>query len=211
MIRDFNSGDFSRCREIVNEVWKFCDVFKPIQLADLFLDVYTGGSLAASNYAIVFEETERVQGFLFGKCGNAKTIRTQYSGISGNFRFLWQLLSVKGVTWKTKKNYITMFNEHEVNRHRAEMHRENEVHLFAVSPATQSKGYGKALMEAYIRECKKRKVKRVTLDTDKECNYLFYEHFGYKRIAEFYSPIQELYSGNDGSSFVYELNLEENS
>ncbi len=53
-------------------------------------------------------------------------------------------------------------NKHEVNRLRAEMHRDNEVQLFAVSPASQGKGYGKALMEAYIRECKRLNVKRVT-------------------------------------------------
>ncbi len=211
MIREYCSSDYSRCREIVDEVWRFSDVFKPEQLADLFLDVYTGGSLAASNYALVIEDAGSVQGFLFGKCGSGRTIRTRYSGLRGNLRFLWQLVTIKGLTWKTRTEYMARVNEHEVNRLRAEMHRDNEVQLFAVSPASQGKGYGKALMEAYIQECKRMNVKRVTLDTDTESNYVFYEHFGFKRIAEFYSPIQELYSGTDGSSFVYELNLEEST
>jgi GNAT superfamily N-acetyltransferase len=208
MIRVYNSSDFSRCREIVNEVWRLTDVFKPNRLADLFLNVYTGGSLAASNCAFVIEEAGHVEGFLFGKSGDAKTMNNRFSRMIGNFRFLCQLLSVKGVPWKMKRDYITMLNEHEVNRSRAEKNRGNEVQLFAVSPAAQGKKFGKALMQAYISVCIAQKVKRVTLDTDNECNFLFYEHFGYKRIAEFYSPIQKLYSGNDGTTFVYELKIE---
>ncbi len=89
MIREYSSSDYSRCREIVEEVWKFSDVFKPEQLADLFLDVYTGGSLAASNYALVIEEAGRVQGFLFGKCGsgnnqNRYSVQAETSGFSGS-------------------------------------------------------------------------------------------------------------------------------
>ncbi len=208
MIRYYTVGDFSRCNGIVNEVWRFTEKFKPIKLSNLFLDVYTAGSLGGSNYAIVVEDDGYVQGFLFGTCGgDAKLIKTRYSGLSGGLVFLSKLLCMRGVTWKMKRSYIAMMKEHEVNRLAVEKHREHEVHLFAVSPNAQGKGYGKALMEAFIGECVKNQVRRVTLDTDKECNFRFYEHFGYKRIAQFYSPLQKMYTGNDGSSFVYELLL----
>lgn len=46
MIRKIKQEDFSRCVAIVNSVWKFTEIFKPDELAKLFLDVYTLGSLS---------------------------------------------------------------------------------------------------------------------------------------------------------------------
>ncbi|MBN2440806.1 MAG: GNAT family N-acetyltransferase [Spirochaetales bacterium] len=83
---------------------------------------------------------------------------------------------------------------HETNRLKAEPNRKYEVTLFAVLPSMQGKGLGKELMNTFINKCIHDGVKRITLDTDEECNYQFYEHFGYHKIAEFYSPIEELYS-----------------
>jgi GNAT superfamily N-acetyltransferase len=102
---------------------------------------------------------------------------------------------------------ISMFNIHEKNRLSAEPDRKYEVNLFAVIPSMQGKGIGKELMKAFIEKCKLDGVKRITLDTDEECNYKFYENFGYYKKAEFYSPIQYLYTGKTGVSFVYELNI----
>lgn len=61
MIRYYTHDDFSHCRGIVNEVWRFTDKFKPDLLSELFLDVYTAGSLSASNYAIVLEHDGNVR------------------------------------------------------------------------------------------------------------------------------------------------------
>lgn len=208
MIRNYNDKDFSRCIEIVNKVWDFDNRFNPAQLSELFKRVYVGSSLSASNYSVVVEEDGFVKGFLLGKCGNNNLYKTEYSGLIGNLRLLTQLLLVKEVKLKKKLYYLDIIGEHEKNRRKIEPSRENEVNLFAVDPNTQGKGYGKILMNSFIEFCKKQNVNRVTLDTDKECNYGFYDHFGFKVKGEFYSPLQKEYSGKSGDSYIYELKID---
>ena len=207
MIRELRQEDIYDCITIVDAVWRFKEIFQPIELAELFLDIYTMGSLAGSNYGIVAEENGRVIGFLFGKSSTGKLYQTKYSGIRGQIRLLIDLFRITNVTLKRKLGYIGKINTHEINRRKAEPKREYEVNLFAVFPDLQGKGVGKDLMNSYINRCKKDGVNRITLDTDEECNYKFYEHFGYKKIAEFYSPIQEMYSQKSGTSYVYELKI----
>lgn len=79
--------------------------------------------------------------------------------------------------------------------------------MFALAPKTQGKGYGKLLMNAFIEYCNTKKVNRITLETDSECNYRFYKHFGFKIKGEFYSALQKEYSGKSGDSYIYELKL----
>jgi GNAT superfamily N-acetyltransferase len=210
MIRKFKPQDVEQCVNIVNMVWDFDIRFNPKQLSNLFKRIYTEGSLANSNFAVVVEENNAVQGFLFGKCGNKNLITTKYSGTKGNIKFLYELFSLKGITLKRKFYFLTIIGEHEKNRRTVEHPRENEVNLFAVNPNCQGKGYGKLLMNSFIDYCKQKNVNRITLDTDQECNYGFYDYLGFKIKGKFYSPLQKEYSGKSGESYVYELNIKDN-
>jgi GNAT superfamily N-acetyltransferase len=207
MIREYTNKDFARCVEIINRVWDFDGRFIPSQLSILFKDIYVGGSLSESNFAIVVEENNKVEGFLFGKCGIENLIRNEYSGFFGHLKILYQLLFLNSISLRRKLYYFKIFVAHEKNRKKIEPNRKNEVNLFAVDPNNQGKGYGKILMNYFIEFCKKHNINRVTLDTDKECNYGFYDHFGFKIKGEFYSPLQKEYSGKSGESYVYELKI----
>jgi GNAT superfamily N-acetyltransferase len=207
MIRNYSHNDFSKCVEIVNKVWDFDSKFKPNQLADLFKKIYVSASLASSNFNIVIEEDGIVKGFLLGKCGNSILYENESSGLWGKLNLLFQLLSLKGVSFKKNLHYLKIIAQHEANRRKIEPDRNNEVNLFAVDPSSQGKGFGKLLMNTFLNHCKKLKVLRVTLDTDKECNYKFYQHFGFTIKGEFFSPLQKEYSFKSGVSYVYELKL----
>jgi GNAT superfamily N-acetyltransferase len=207
MIRDYQPTDFNACVELVNKVWDFDTKFKPDNLAKLFKKTYTEGSLGESNFYIVVEEKNQVKGFLFGKCGNKNLYKNKYGGVRGGVQTLFQLLNLKGLNLKKKIFYIKIMFAHQIARNKVEPSRENEVNLFAVDPDAQGKGYGKMLMNAYIEFCKQNIAKRVTLETDKECNMGFYDHFGFKVKGEFYSPMQKEYSGKSGDCYIYELLL----
>ena len=207
MLRDYQTSDFDDCIAIVDQVWDFSNRFQPQSLVELFLKIYVGGSLAASNFAAVCEEEGIVKGFLFGNSGRLGLYETEYSGFWGNLAFLRQFLLLKGVPLKKKLFYLKIIGKHEQARTRIESSRDNEVNLFAVAPNTQGKGFGKLLMNEYITFCQNNNARRVTLETDKECNYKFYEHFGFTIKGEFYSALQKEYSGKSGDSFVYELIL----
>ncbi len=72
MLRSYRKADYERCKEIVEDIWRFKEAFSPHALAELFLDVYVEGSLAQSNFAVVVEQQANVCGFLFGSHGNRR-------------------------------------------------------------------------------------------------------------------------------------------
>ena len=205
MIREYKTNDYNECIEILAKVWKFDERYKPPSLAILFKKIYLLESLSLSNIPLVIYENNVVQGFLFGNCGNENLYKNEYSGFIGAIKLLFDLFFMKGVSIKRKLNYLKMIKVHEKNREKIEPLRKNEVNLFAVNPESQGKGYGRELLQSFIEICKKEKVTRITLDTDKESNYKFYYHFGFSKKGEFFSPLQKEYTGNSGNSFVLEL------
>lgn len=207
MLRTYHDQDFAACVEIVNQVWGFDQKFTPPALSTLFKEMYTGVSLAASNFYRVVEEDGQVVGFLFARCGADALYRNAYSGSVGVLRFFYRLLTTRGVSLKRKLYYVQIIVQHEMNRRAVEATRLNEANLLAVDPRTQGKGYGRLLMDAYITQCRVLQVTRITLETDKESNYGFFQHYGFTVKGEFYSPLQQAYTGASGDSFVYELKL----
>ena len=83
--------------------------------------------------------------------------------------------------------------------------------LFAASPASQGKGYGRRLMDAYVEHCRHLGIERLTVETDVESSYGFYDHYGFTRIGEFTSPMTQRFTGGSGRSSVYELVLQANT
>ena len=205
MIRDLQHKDISFCIDIINSIWDFDSRFLPQELSNLLKNYYIKGSLGDSNFAVVVTEDFNVRGFLFGRCGRAPCFKTEYSGLLGGFRFLWQLLSVRTVALSRKLHFLRIAYSHERNRKQIPVNKTNEVCLFAIGTSTQGKGYGKQLMNAFIDHCKKENASAVSLETDLSSNFGFYEHFGFELRGEFFSPLQMEYSGSSGKTFVYEL------
>ncbi len=207
MIRDFHENDFPHCARLVDRVWHFTERFKPANLADIYTKIYTASSLAESNFYRVVEEGGTVKGFLFGKCGSrslfGKAVKSSVSPAKLFLRFLF----LNKVPLKRKLSFLRKIAQHDKNRENVEPHYENEVNLFVVDPGSQGKGYGRTLMMNFIKFCKERKAYRITVETDAESNYGFYEHLGFSLLGTFFSPVQLEYSGTSGESFVYELKL----
>jgi hypothetical protein len=80
MIRDFQESDFGDCVHLVNKVWDFDKHFPPLALSELFQQIYTGSSLAESNFQKVVEENGRITGFLFGKIENRPLQKNEFGG-----------------------------------------------------------------------------------------------------------------------------------
>lgn len=207
MIRHYENRDFDGCVRLVNRVWQFDKHFSPPALSDFFMKTYTGSSLAGSNFSLVIEESDEIKGFLFGKTEKLPLHKNEYSGVSGQFRLLHGLFRLKGVTFKRKWDILNKLNTHELNRRKVESRKSSEVNLFVVDPDSQGKGFGKQLISGFIDNCKANNVKRIVLETDAESNYGFYLHLGFKKMGQFYSPMQEEYSRGSGETFVYEMIL----
>jgi GNAT superfamily N-acetyltransferase len=205
--REYRPTDLGRCVAIVDEVWDFDGHLRPRTLADFVKRLYTSGSLAESRYARVIDRDGEVQAFLFGRAGTSDLYRNEYSGVIGRVRTLCRFLGLRGVGFATKLGWLRAIAVHQITRQRIEPVGEGEVTLFAAALAAQGKGYGRRLMDAYVDHCRELGIERLTVETDVESNYGFYDHYGFTRIGEFNSPTNQRFSGGSGRSFVCELKL----
>ena len=207
MIRDYQKSDFATCSDLTNIVWDFDSHISSLALSELFQWMYTAGSLSNSNFCKVLELNGKVKGLLFGKIENMQTGQLRLSTFWLQLKLIVKLILMKEIPFKTKLSLFKMVHVHEVNRSKLESREISEVHLFIVDPEYQGMGWGKMLMNEFITACKKRNIKRFVLETDEESNYGFYEHFGFTRKGEFYSPLLYEYAGNSDVTYVYELYL----
>ena len=206
-LRSYQPDDLARCMEIVDEAWAFSDRVRPPALAEFALRLYTAGSLAQSRYASVVEEADGVEAFLFGRAGSGDRFRTEFSGPVGRLRPLRRLLGIRGLGLGDKFGWLRDITRHEIARARVQPVGDGEVTLFAAAKAARGKGHGRRLMDDYAEHCRRLGIDRLTLETDVESSYGFYDHYGFTVVGEFTSPMNQRFSGGSGRAFVYELRL----
>lgn len=207
-MRPYVEADFNQCVAIVKEVWDFDSIFKNAKMSQLLAEAYTGQAISESNFACVDENEEGVIGFIFGRSSDSKEFYHQYGGLFGQFRFAIKFIFSAGGSLSACIKLISAMKAHERNRKLVLVNREHEVNLFCVSRKKQGKGTGKILMNSFLDDCRKNGIISVTLDTDKKyCNFGFYEHFGYKLVGHFHSPIQLFYSGSSDECVTYKINI----
>lgn len=204
MIRNYNANDFNACIELTSEIWKFKEHYSPVLLADFFQEIYTGLSLAESNFMKVYENNGIVKGFIFGKISNKPVLKTSYSS---PLRILLRLLFLPKIKLSRKLRYFNLMLLHEKNRNKVITKKTSEVNLFVLSSDMQGKGIGKKLIYEFINACRKENLQRIILETDSKSNFGFYKHIGFNIIGKFHSPLLQDFSKDDGETYIYELKL----
>ena len=86
---------------------------------------------------------------------------------------------------------------------------EAEVVLFAVAPEYQSIGIGRALMDRFVHHTSRYKVNAISVPTDDTASFWFYEKYGFKRWAEYKSPLESYLADRPIKGFIYQLLLRE--
>ena len=207
MIRPYQDDDYEACLDIVDQAWDFAGRLQPESLADFGIRLYTIGSLAESNYAVVVEEAGRAVGFLFGRAGSTMKYRTPYSGLRGRLRLLREFVSLGGLTTGEKWRWFLAINRHQTNRTKLGVRIKDEVTLFAVAATARGKGYGGELMASFVEHCRQLGIERIVVETDSDSSYGFYDSFGFEVVGEFDSPMNELFVGSSSRSWLYVLDL----
>ncbi len=206
-LRDYRTDDLVRCQELINQAWDFDGNIDHPNVAELAKDFYVNGSLAESRHYRVVEDGEVVLGLLFGAAGAGEKFDNGYGGVRGSLRLLSRLLRVRGWTFAEKRKWITAISAHERARMRVMRRSDAEITLLAVDEASRGSGLGRLLLDEYLGVCRSLGKARITVETDVHSNFGFYEHCGFKRVGAFDSPMNELFTGGSGESFVYELEL----
>ncbi|WP_159434088.1 GNAT family N-acetyltransferase [Clostridium grantii] len=177
--------------------------------------IYEYYLLCCANYSeyleILVDEQDNVKGLIFGSIedknikrlvsyklkGFTKEIWAFYNLILGNFGELKEALTFKrniDAMDKLGESYAEEFD--------------SEITLFMVSPELRGMGYGKRLMDRYIKFCKQNKLYKIFLWTELGCTFTFYEKYGFKLYKKFYH--ENLTKGNkkqpNGLIYTYTIN-----
>lgn len=198
--REYKEKDYEQCEELVNQAWRFEEIFAPKALSNLAKEIYTKGSVVGSNYQMVAEVDGMVAGFIFGLNENGQKPR---GSIIFGLKILWQLIWIKCEKPKRKKTLTNAINVHQKNRYKLVGRGRSEIVLFVVGKSYQKQGIGKRLWAGFKEKCIKSGVKSVIVETNKLEASSFYELLGFKHMSNFDSPLHE-FATKEGQACMYE-------
>ena len=199
--RDYQDIDYNQCEELVNQAWKFDEIFAPEEFSDLAKQLYTKGSVISSNYKVVVEVDGKVAGFIFGF-----NERATKPGLNILYRLktLWKLLRIKAIKPVNRSDFMNILKHHEINRNKVVKRGKSEINLFVVDKSYQTKGFGKNLWKGFLDYCKDSGVESIIVETNKLGASGFYERIGFKHLGNFDSPLHEL-ATKGGQACMYEF------
>lgn len=201
MLRDYESIDYSQCEALVNEAWEFDKNFKPQALADIAKLIYTKGSEVNSNYMRVAEIEGNVAGFIFGLNENRPKPRNNY--LFG-LKVMIKLLMVKPFLPSSRKELLSSFSVHELNRTKLVDRGRSEIVLFVVSKKFKGQGLGSRLWSEFLSHCQESAVESIIVETNKYGAATYYEQLGFELIGDFDSPVHAFAAPN-GKACMYEF------
>ncbi|MEA2047436.1 MAG: GNAT family N-acetyltransferase [Campylobacterota bacterium] len=199
IFREYKESDYKQCEELVNQAWRFNDVFSPKALSDISKLIYTKGSVLGSNYKMVVEVNGKVIGFIFGLNEHADK---PGNNILFGLEILWKLIWIKGKK-PDKSNLLNALKVHENNRTKIVSRGRSEIVLFVVSKAFQGKGIGKKLWSGFKNICIGSGVTSVIVETNKLGASSFYEQIGFRHLENFDSPLHE-FATKGGQACIYD-------
>jgi len=188
IFREYEDCDYLQCESLVNQAWKFDDIFAPDKLSNLIKYIYTKGSIVSSNYKMVIEVDGKVVGFIFGFNELAKK---PSKNILFSLNVSWRSIWVKTEKPVDKNELVNAMNTHEKNKAKIVGKRKSEIMLFVIDEKYQRKGYGKKLWLGFKDYCQNSGVNTIIVETNKLGASRFYEKLGFTHLANFDSPAHE--------------------
>lgn len=172
--RNLIENDIESLIPVLLDTWDY-DFRSSLENRKKATELYLLHALSISDYKKVLLIDRKVSGVITGQleCGYIdENYLKLYSTLSKKYRNdeeVNELCKYNDVLIKADEELTSTFNE-----------RQQEVVLLILSSLTKGKGCGKLLLEEF--DSKRDKSISVVLTSDTDCNYHFYEHFGYKII-----------------------------
>ncbi|MHB8896627.1 MAG: GNAT family N-acetyltransferase [Candidatus Geothermincolia bacterium] len=161
----------------------------------------------ASSISLAAEAGGEARGILFGNLP---------AGPVDEVRQIWQVVALLFRRMVTRRSEMQPLARavlrHSVSRellYFSHMPRGRAAEVSALTSQERWRsGIGTALMDAFIAEARKRGFGRVDLGTDTELNWLFYEKYGFRRVAEWPQHAYDLsLPGREVTAFIYSRDI----
>ncbi len=175
-IRHFLPCDIPALIPVLLETWDY-DNRSTLENRKKATELFLLHDISISDYRKVLLIDNEVCGIL---CG-----RTDKKFLDSDFSSLYASLSKeyrKNPDINQLANYNDVVNhaDEELTQHYKKSN--DEVTLLILNSSTKGKGCGRRLLEDFANERKEKLP--IILTSDKDCNYHFYEHMGYKIIEQ---------------------------
>ncbi len=201
-----------RCAELVRRTWNLHGYFKKLKRREL---VYIYYLLTCENYSehreILIDDNDDVRGVLFGSIEDEpfhlsvkyrlKKLKLQvwawFHLVRGNFGDKEQAL----IAWRELVEADTLGEQYAEEF-------DSEINLLIVDRKYRGKGYGRKLMDSYMRFCMEHELETAFLWTDLDCRYNFYEKYGFKLYETFYHETLSDRKNDRDNGMIYYIDVE---
>lgn len=205
--RKFSSNDLQRCAQMAAHVWPSAHALVgPGEAVALFRG-YVEAALTAASWAEVACDSRGAAGFLFGRVEKDYNLRLQCQAVVGGLKVLGSYFLGRYGRLKEPRGVTRAFmaTNKKVRNLCKEM--DGEVVLFVVDPDCQGRGVGRTLMDRYLEYARSRGAKTVSLSTDIESNWRFYEIYGFKLYARFEDDSLAFLHVSPATGSIYSIEL----
>ncbi len=182
LLRPVTKEDHPQIKQILCDIWHFDRYMKSDRSLALLLDMLLHSYYYASNYTQAAVKDGKILGFVFGNSNKRPARRNSFLHLLGvTLDRLRLTLSPEGREGLAVQIRISRLGG-QLMEHR-EGQFDGELVLFATAQQVRGQGIGKKLLFAFNDYLRDSGAKFIYLMSDSFCNYGFYEHLGYRRIA----------------------------
>jgi len=207
--RRYNIKDLHRCGELIEDAWlvEIRSFFGKDKLKGR--ETYVKLSLLESNWMELACDSQKIVGLLFGSINKPHSIVEFIKILFSSLAFIAQ--AVLGGSKKSLRLHKFLYNllleeiKIKINRPASN----TEIELFIVDSRYRGRGIGRLLLDRFINAARNANIRIITVFTeDKACNWQFYEKYGFKKAATFYSNFTSYLIEESATGIIYTLELE---
>lgn len=177
------------CMELIRTTWLFEENFKHPRQPMYVYKYYVENCVNWSEHLeLLVDEHDRVMGILFGSIEDNNYWKEFIFYLSQwKIDFLMRLHILIGDLGERRQAMATykMMCQHDADGESVANDYDSEVNLFILDPSLRGQGYGRKLMDRYIKFCRKNDLDSVFLWTTTDCSFRFYEQYGFKERERF--------------------------
>jgi ribosomal protein S18 acetylase RimI-like enzyme len=188
-------------------VWPSAHLLVEPGEAEALFRGYVEASLAAASWAEVASDSRGPAGFLLGRIEDDDTFLLRCSAFWKRLKVMWNFIRGSYGRLKDPRGFVRALRTTDKKVRELCKNMNGEVVLFVVDPDYQGRGIGTALMDRFLDYARARGAKTVSLATDIDSNWRFYEIYGFKLFARFYDDNMAFLHGIPAASSIYRIDL----
>jgi GNAT superfamily N-acetyltransferase len=201
--RQWDQGDVEACVDVAFDAWPE----SARRVSREFLRHEIQVARRGSTWAQTVTAGGRPVGLIFGRLNRdfrfADRLRQLYWELKSYALIALGVIGLSG----NRFTFLRKLISDAINVRRIQPPADGEITFVMLDPAYHGRGIGKRLVENFLAAARQNGAKRLTLVTDEESNWRFYEHLGWKRVRSFLLNFDSYLLRGRKMGFIYLIDL----